>query len=104
MTLRKRLKTKYKALKFRYHPAHITCAEADAFLGDYMDGQLPPRQRTLFERHIEDCAACKRYLKRYRTMQRLVERERGNVAAAPVTVTEPMPEDLVQAILKARDL
>jgi Predicted transmembrane transcriptional regulator (anti-sigma factor) len=95
----RRLRSRIKALKFRYHPAHITCAEADAFLGDYVDGQLPPRQRILFERHIESCPACKRYLKRYRTMQRLLERQREAAASDAATA---MPEDLVQAILKAR--
>lgn len=100
MTLRKRLKSKVKSLKFRYHPAHITCAEADAFLSDYIDRQLPLRQRVLFERHIDNCPACKRHLHRFRTVLRLVEREREAAAVPPAD--EPMPEALIQAILAAR--
>lgn len=100
MTLRKRIRSKIKSLKFRLLPGYMTCAEADAFIVDYLEARLPPRQREIFERHLQLCPPCQRYLDRYRATLRLAETQRQAETEAGDTV----PEALVQAILRARSL
>jgi predicted anti-sigma-YlaC factor YlaD len=78
-------------------PGLITCAEADRFVVDYLDSRLTPKMRARFERHIKMCAPCRAYLEAYRR----------SVDLAKASTTEEdapsMPEELVQAILAARD-
>ncbi|MCK6370180.1 MAG: anti-sigma factor [Gammaproteobacteria bacterium] len=77
-------------------PGLITCAEAEQFIDDYLDGRLAERERTTFERHIRLCPPCQSYLDAYRrsvTLTRL----------SPDDASGAMPEELVQAILAARD-
>jgi anti-sigma factor RsiW len=76
----------------------MTCREFTEFLATYLEGALPAEQRTLFEAHIEGCAACVRYLRSYRETMRL-----GRGAFTPdEPVPDEVPEELVQAILAAR--
>jgi anti-sigma factor RsiW len=49
----------------------ITCRELADFLNEYLDGALPPRRRAEFERHLEACPECVRYLQNYRETIRL---------------------------------
>ena len=84
---------------FKHLPGMITCREFDAFVIDYLDGTLPQRQRTLFERHLRVCPHCCRYLERYEATVHLAS------AAGPASSWEVLgepPEDLVQAILSSR--
>lgn len=73
-----------------------TCREVIDFLGQYVEGELPEAQRSEFERHLELCPPCVRYLDSYRDSIRLA---RDACAEAP---TEAPPESLVRAILAAR--
>ena len=73
----------------------MTCREVAEFLMQYVDGELPAAERAAFDRHVAVCPDCQRYLASYRTT---IEAER---AAFANDETEA-PEDLVQAILKAR--
>ncbi len=98
MTMRRRARMGMKSLMMRYVPGYITCEEADDFVMDYLDGSLPERQRRVFERHIRMCPACKRHLDRQRKVLALVARE-GQLSHMPQPAP---PEDLVQAILRAR--
>lgn len=92
----KRVLLKLKYLLFKDLPGMLTCAEADAFISDYVDGQLPAAQRRIFERHMRLCRHCRAYLKAYRrtvTLARLSAVEQRAPAATR------MPEELVHAIL-----
>jgi predicted anti-sigma-YlaC factor YlaD len=100
MTLRRRLRSKIKSLKFRFLPGHMTCAQADAFIVDYLEDRIPLRQQQVFERHLQLCPPCKRYLDRYRATLRLV----GDEMVPTARSEDAVPEALVQAILKARSL
>lgn len=78
-------------------PGLITCAEADQFIDDYLDGRLAPQVHKRFERHLGLCRPCRSYLEAYRRSVALA-RASGEDAEAP-----EMPEELRQAILAARD-
>jgi anti-sigma factor RsiW len=74
----------------------MTCREAIDFLMAYLDGELTAEQRAAFDHHLSVCAACRRYLASYQETVRL---ERiANPQDAP-----PVPDDLVRAIVAARD-
>lgn len=75
----------------------MTCRELDRFLMDYVAGELPDATRAAFESHLGECPACVRYLDAYRTTLRM-ERD---LAAAGDEIPAAVPEDLVQAVLKA---
>jgi hypothetical protein len=36
----------------------MNCAELELLICDYVDGTLPPAERTLVERHLAECPAC----------------------------------------------
>ena len=77
----------------------MNCREFVEFLMEYLDGELPGRQRGVFEEHMADCPSCVTYLETYRETVRLG----GALCADPADpVPEDVPENLVQAILAAR--
>ncbi len=77
----------------------MTCRGLSDFLGDYIDGDLAPAERGEFEKHLAICETCQRYVESYRQTIRL-----GKEAFADpdASVSEDVPERLVQAILAAR--
>jgi hypothetical protein len=77
----------------------MACREVIGFLDDYLDGKLPRRQRWAFKLHLLLCRHCRRYLASYATTIRLAT----NVGDANGDI-EPIPEELVQAILAAKRL
>ncbi|MDJ0514168.1 MAG: zf-HC2 domain-containing protein [Methyloceanibacter sp.] len=89
-----------KATMMRYVPGMITCAEFDDFIVSYLDGTLPQKERRLFEFHIRYCRECREYLSAYR---RTVELEKAAFRQVEAELPESVPEDLIQAILKARE-
>jgi anti-sigma factor RsiW len=74
----------------------MTCRELTEFLGDYVSGDLPQAQRTIFEEHLGECQDCVAYLRSYETTVRLGK------AAYQEAATQAVPEALVRAILAAR--
>ena len=82
-----------RGILMRWLPSMITCRELDAFLVDYLGGELPAKQRRLFERHIRFCPDCRRYLERYRLA---IEASGPRLAQ----VDEPVPQDLVDAVVE----
>lgn len=78
----------------------MTCREFTEFLHDYLFDDLPAYQRAEFEVHLAECPTCVDYLDSYRKTIALEK------AAFAVTEDEPVPaeapEELVQAILRAR--
>jgi len=84
----------------RYMPMMVTCEEADRFIDDYLSGELPTRQRLIFDWHIRLCPGCREYLKRYR---RSVELARDSFYDdAGKETSEEMPREILDGILAAR--
>lgn len=75
----------------------MTCREFIEFLMSYVDEELPVGQREEFDRHVSICPSCRAYLDGYRKTLAM-ERELRECDRLP----ENVPEDLVQAILKAK--
>ena len=68
------------------------------FLADYLDGELPDRTRSDFERHLARCPQCMEYLASYRETVRL-----GRLAYdLDGPLPKGVPEELVEAILSSR--
>jgi anti-sigma factor RsiW len=78
----------------------VTCREFADFMGDYLAGELAAGTRSAFDRHLQLCPNCRKYLAGYAETVKLGKRafERDD-AAVPADI----PEELVQAILDARD-
>lgn len=89
-----------KGKMLKYVPGMITCVEFESFIDDYLDDQLEPQQKILFERHIKLCRECHDYLTAYRQSIAL-----GKAVFSPsdaeLAVPEEVPTDLLQAILDA---
>lgn len=84
----------------KWMPGMLTCVEFENFLIDYMEGDLPARQRRVFEFHMKICRECREYLAAYRRTIEVAGRAYED-GAAPVP--DEVPEDLVRAILDARN-
>jgi anti-sigma factor RsiW len=77
----------------------MTCREFVEFLMAYLDRELEARQRDVFEGHMRQCPACVAYLDTYRTTVAL-----GAELGDPDSpVPEEVPDELVRAILAARE-
>ena len=78
----------------------MDCREFTEFLHDYLFGNLPAEERTEFEKHLAECLWCVAYLDSYR---KTIQLEQA-AFAAPEDAPPPSnaPEELVQAILRAR--
>lgn len=77
----------------------LTCRELIEFLMEYVDGELPPTQRSAFDRHLAVCPSCVAYLSGYRLT---ISMGKSALGATDEPV-RGVPEPLVHAILKARD-
>jgi predicted anti-sigma-YlaC factor YlaD len=75
----------------------MTCRELYGFLDEFLDESLDVLTRQSFERHLERCSSCRKYLASYRTSLRLA---RASETDAPARTDAP--EELVLAILHAR--
>jgi len=77
----------------------MNCRDVTEFLSDYLDGELPLRQRLTFKLHLLLCRDCRRYLRSFATTIKLTQSlgERSADDDEP-----PIPKSLVQAILAAR--
>jgi predicted anti-sigma-YlaC factor YlaD len=78
----------------------MSCQEVTEFLADYFGGQLPLRQRIVFRLHLLMCRDCRRYLDSYAATIRLT---RALGAKSSADDLAPVPEELVRAILAARN-
>ena len=75
----------------------MTCQEMIDFLLAYVDEELAPEQRQIFDEHLRLCPECYHYLETYRLTIH-VSRVTCEVREDPC---EEPPERLVQAILAA---
>ena len=76
----------------------LTCREVSDFLGAYTAGELEARERALFDEHLAVCADCRTYVRQYEMTQDLCK-----AAFDAGAVEAGVPEELVKAILAARD-
>lgn len=76
----------------------MKCRDLYGFLDEFLDQRLDVTTRLNFERHVERCAACRRYLTTYKTTIRVA---RGAEQADEPAGREA-PPGLIQAILAAR--
>jgi anti-sigma factor RsiW len=77
----------------------MTCRELSDFLGDYLAGELPVEVRAAFDRHLSLCPNCVHYLASYKST---IELGRRAFADEQADAMSTVPEELVQAILAAR--
>ncbi len=75
----------------------ITCRELIEFLDDYVGDTLPADVRDAFEFHLKMCGPCRKYLRTYRKTIELEQQALGRTDAP----AEPMPDDMVSAIVSA---
>jgi anti-sigma factor RsiW len=76
----------------------MTCRELIDFLMDYLEGNLSPEQRDVFEQHLHCCPPCVDYLRTYEATVRL-----GQAACrCDDDIPAAVPDDLVTAVLHAR--
>jgi len=66
------------------------CRQIKRRLGRYHDGELPPAERVLVERHLQNCRLCSQELEEIREVSGAFQR---------VLVIPPVPRALTQRIL-----
>ncbi len=77
----------------------MTCREFADFMADYLSDELPAESRSAFEQHLCLCVNCQKYLAGYEETVKLGKRAFADEDAA---VPPQVPEELVQAILRAK--
>ncbi len=97
MSRRPTLRRRLQGIMFRL-PGMITCEDFEEFIVDYLEGELAPRQKRIFELHLAICRECRDHLSAYK---QAVERAKA-VGAEETGKLEDVPKDLVDAILAAR--
>lgn len=81
------------------HPG-VTCREQiNQFLGEYLADELTTPQRTVFERHMDDCPPCRDYLDSYRKTIDCMKAACCHLKNPELAL---IPNDLIKAILAAR--
>lgn len=78
----------------------VSCQQVIEFLGEYLSGELSLGERLRFEAHLVLCRHCREYLASYRQTI-LLAKEWG--AEGTEEACESIPEDLIKAILAARN-
>lgn len=76
----------------------IICRETVDLLGAYHDGDLGAERRAAVEAHLARCRGCREYLRSYRATIELARAAMKKPEQAP----DPLPDELVKAILAAR--
>lgn len=81
-------------------PLMITCEAFEDFIVAYLDDDLTPKQKFVFEMHLKVCRECRSYLRAYRAS---IEAAKHTASAPPPILPDQVPDDLVKAVLDARD-
>ncbi len=92
------LRQRIRSIMFKL-PLMITCAEFEDFIIAYLDGELNAGQKRIFELHLAMCRECRDYLAAYRSAMTIT---RDTLDGQTADVLEDVPEDLVSAVLAAR--
>lgn len=87
-------------MMLNHMPLMITCREFEAFILAYLEGELSGRQRFVFDMHLKVCRECRDYLVAYR---RTIEVAKRAFDDEDAPVPDNVPEDLIKAVLAARD-
>lgn len=82
-------------------PMMIACDEFEAFILAYLEDDLSPRQKRIFEIHLMACRECREYLRAYNMSRELA---RSALDADIVKPGGPVPDNLVAAIVAAREV
>lgn len=77
----------------------MTCREVADFLSDYLSGDVAQAARAEFDRHLAVCPPCVRYLNTYK---KSVDLGKTAYRECDHGHAEPIPDDLIKAILAAR--
>lgn len=88
-----------KGMMLKYMPLMITCVDFEDFIDEYLDGELPERQKMVFELHLKICRECRDYLAAYR---RTMEASKLTIQSDQPQFRDTMPDDLIKAIRAAR--
>lgn len=94
-----KLKRRMQGVLFKM-PMMITCREFEAFIIDYLDGDLLPEQSRKFELHLKICRECREYLAAYKASMEAAKQGLSDVDAP---VPGEVPEDLIAAVIASRD-
>jgi anti-sigma factor RsiW len=78
----------------------MRCREFVEFLMGYLDDELDPEPRRVFEQHMQMCPPCGVYLDTYRDTIRLGKFACNEDAGG---VPDDVPDELIRAILAARN-
>ncbi len=96
----KQLMRRLKGTMLRRMHGMITCREFEEFILRYLDDELEPKQKKMFEWHLKLCRECREYLAAY---ERTIEIGKTALGPANDRTPEDVPEDLVKAVLDSRD-
>ncbi len=77
-------------------PYMITCEAFEDFILAYLDDELSPKQKFVFEMHLKLCRECREYLRAYRAAIQLAKD--GDEQIHPL---QDVPEDLIKAVIDA---
>lgn len=78
----------------------LSCREFVEFLADYVAGQLSAASLARFNVHLARCTSCASYTRTYREAIRLGQ---DALRCPDERVPDDVPEDLLRAILAARE-
>ncbi len=98
-TLVQRITRWMRGVMLNHMPWMITCREFEDFILAYLEGDLPEKQRFVFELHLRVCRDCRDYLAAYR---RTIEVSKRAFEHPDAPVPKSVPEDLITAVLAAR--
>ncbi len=90
---------RFRAWLMRHGPGQLTCTEFEDFVHDYHEGSLSPRERRVFEFHMELCPMCRVFFALY---LKTIELGRRICATDDASAPADLPEELALAILAAR--
>ena len=88
-----------RAWLMRYLPGQLTCIEFELFVHDYYEGSLSPRERRVFDLHMELCPMCRVHFASY---LQTIELGKRVCATDDASSAADLPDELVAAILAAR--
>lgn len=77
----------------------LTCRDFDRFMVDYLDDDLPVKQRLACWLHVTMCRDCARYVREYR---RTIALGKQAFEELDAPVPDDVPEDLIKAALSHR--
>ena len=88
-----------RGMMLNYMPWMVTCREFEDFILAYLEGDLPEKQRFVFELHLKVCRECRDYLVAYR---RTIEVSKRAFEDPDAPLPASVPEDLITAVLAAK--